>query len=89
MKAQVSISGSGVDAPTAAGTQDVAAPTARPSRPGMLCITIVSIDWCPWIDAQGSVWGDFRKDIAVPTGAAMDMRELTEKMKARSFDFGE
>ena len=30
------------------------------ARPGVLCIIIVPIDWCPRIDAQGFVWSDFR-----------------------------
>ncbi len=60
-------------APTAVGTQDVAAQArTATARPGMLRITIVLIDWRPWIDAQGSVCGDIRKDIYMPTGAAMD-----------------
>ena len=54
--------------PTAVGTH--ARGCGCPKRPGILCITLVSIDWCPWIDAQGSVWGDLRKDISVPTEAA-------------------
>jgi len=49
-------------APTAVGTQDVAAQARTASaRPSMWCITIVLIDWCPWIDAQGSVCGDVEK----------------------------
>ena len=50
------------------------------ARPGVLCIIIVSIDWCPWIDAQGFVWSDFRGPPAVPTGAATAFgREVKQK----------
>ena len=45
--------------PTAVGTH---ADVAAPSDPAYVH-HLVSIDWCPWIDAQGSVWGDLRKDI--------------------------
>jgi len=48
------------------------------ARPGNLCTTTVSIDWCPWIDAQGSVWDGIRKDIAVPTEAAMDLGDAED-----------
>ena len=69
MKAQFEFRGARPRRPTAVGTQDVAAqPCTASARPGMLCITIVSIDWCPWIDAQGSVWDDIRKDICSADG---------------------
>ena len=44
----------------AAETQDVAAQASGTTR--HVVHHRPSIDWCPWIDALGSVWDDIKKD---------------------------